>query len=114
MLPCTATEVGHPLACDGVSDDTAAIQSAIDSQRVVYLPLGAYAVNDTLRLKPDTVLIGLHPGLTRLVLPNGSPLYQGTDTPKALLESARGGVVQLRQRQAPGVGAEDGRGAEVH
>jgi hypothetical protein len=25
------------------------------------------------------------------VLPNGSPLYQGTDTPKALLESARGG-----------------------
>jgi len=76
---------------DGVSDDTAAIQSAIDSQRVVYLPLGAYAVNDTLHLKPDTVLIGLHPGLTRLVLPNGSPLYQGTGTPKALLESARGG-----------------------
>jgi hypothetical protein len=76
---------------DGVSDDTAAIQSAIDSQRVVYLPLGAYALSDTLRLKPDTVLIGLHPGLTRLVLPNGSPLYQGTGTPKALLESARGG-----------------------
>ncbi|NGZ86183.1 gluconolaconase [Duganella sp. SAP-35] len=76
---------------DGVSDDTAAIQKAIDSRRVVYLPLGFYAVNDTIRLKPDTVLISLHPGLTRLVLPNGSPLYQGTDTPKALLESARGG-----------------------
>jgi hypothetical protein len=76
---------------DGVSDDTVAIQKAIDSRRVVYLPLGFYAVNDTIRLKPDTVLIGLHPGLTRLVLPNGSPLYQGTDTPKALLESARGG-----------------------
>ncbi|WP_229257522.1 glycosyl hydrolase family 28-related protein [Duganella callida] len=76
---------------DGVSDDTAAIQKAIDSHRVVYLPLGFYAVSDTIRLKPDTVLIGLHPGLTRLVLPNGSPLYQGTDTPKALLESARGG-----------------------
>jgi hypothetical protein len=76
---------------DGVTDDTAAIQKAIDSRRVVYLPLGFYAVNDTIRLKPDTVLIALHPGLTRLVLPNGSPLYQGTDTPKALLESARGG-----------------------
>jgi hypothetical protein len=76
---------------DGVNDDTAAIQKAIDSRRVVYLPLGFYAVNDTIRLKPDTVLIGLHPGLTRLVLPNGSPKYQGTDTPKALLESARGG-----------------------
>jgi hypothetical protein len=76
---------------DGATDDTAAIQKAIDSRRVVYLPLGFYAVNDTIRLKPDTVLIALHPGLTRLVLPNGSPLYQGTDTPKALLESARGG-----------------------
>jgi hypothetical protein len=76
---------------DGVTDDTAALQKAIDSHRVVYLPLGFYAVNDTIRLKPDTVLIGLHPGLTRLVLPNGSPLYQGAGTPKALLESAKGG-----------------------
>jgi hypothetical protein len=76
---------------DGRTDDTAAIQKAIDSHRVVYLPLGFYAVNDTIRLKPDTVLIGLHPGLTQLLLPNGSPLYQGADTPKALLESARGG-----------------------
>ena len=76
---------------DGVSDDTAAIQKAIDSRRTVYLPLGIYVVNDTLRLKPDTVLIGLHPGLTQLRLPNGSPLYQGTGTPRAVIESARGG-----------------------
>jgi hypothetical protein len=76
---------------DGQTDDTAAIQKAIDSHRVVYLPLGFYAVNDTIRMKPDTVLVGLHPGLTQLLLPNGSPLYQGSDTPKALLESARGG-----------------------
>ena len=76
---------------DGVSDDTAALQKAIDSRRTVYLPLGIYVVNDTIRLKPDTVLIGLHPGLTQLRLPNGSPLYQGTGTPRAVLESARGG-----------------------
>jgi hypothetical protein len=76
---------------DGVADDTAAIQKAIDTRRVVYLPLGFYAVNDTIRMKPDTVIVGLHPGLTQLLLPNGSPLYQGADTPKALLESARGG-----------------------
>jgi hypothetical protein len=76
---------------DGVTDDTAAIQRAVDSRRVVYLPLGLYLVNDTIRLAASSALIGLHPGLTRLLLPNGSPLYQGTDTPKALLESARGG-----------------------
>jgi hypothetical protein len=76
---------------DGKADDTAAVQKAIDSSRVVYLPLGFYLVNDTIRLKPDTVLIGLHPGLTQLILPNGSPRFQGVDGPKALLESARGG-----------------------
>ncbi|HEY1149088.1 MAG TPA: glycosyl hydrolase family 28-related protein, partial [Pseudoduganella sp.] len=76
---------------DGKTDDTAALQKAIDNNRVVYLPLGFYVVNDTIRLKPDTVLVGLHPGLTQLVLPNGSPKYQGVDAPKALLESAKGG-----------------------
>jgi len=76
---------------DGTTDDTAAIQKAIDTKRVVYLPTGVYAINDTLRLKPDTILIGLHPGLTQLRIPNGSALYQGVDTPKALIESAKGG-----------------------
>jgi hypothetical protein len=76
---------------DGKTDDTAALQKAIDSSRVVYLPLGFYLVNDTIRLKPDTVLVGLHPGLTQIVLPNGSPAFQGVGSPKALLQSARGG-----------------------
>jgi len=76
---------------DGKTDDTAAVQKAIDSRRVVYLPLGFYLVNDTIRLQPDTVLVGLHPGLTQLMLPNGSPAFQGIDAPKALLESALGG-----------------------
>ena len=94
LLPATAEWAsvrGFGAKGDGVTDDTAAIQKAIDSRRVVYLPLGIYVVNDTIRLKPDTVLIALHPGLTQLRLPNGSPLYQGTDTPKAVIESARGG-----------------------
>jgi hypothetical protein len=76
---------------DGVTDDTAAVQNAIDSRRVVYLPQGFYMVQDTIRLKPDTVLVGLHPGVTQLMLPNGAPLYAGADGPKALLESAKGG-----------------------
>jgi hypothetical protein len=76
---------------DGQTDDTAALQKAIDTGRVVYLPLGFYMISDTLRLKPDTVLIGLHPGMTQLVLPNGAPAYAGAGTPKAMLESAKGG-----------------------
>jgi Pectate lyase superfamily protein len=35
---------------DGEADDTAALQRAIDSHRVVYLPLGAYKVSDTIHL----------------------------------------------------------------
>jgi len=77
---------------DAKTDDTAAIQKAIDSSRVVYLPLGFYVISDTLRMRPDTVLIGLHPGLTQLMLPNGTPAYMGVDGPKAMLESAKGGA----------------------
>lgn len=76
---------------DGQTDDTAALQKAIDSRRVVYLPLGFYIIKDTIRMRPDTVIVGLHPGLTQLVLPNGSPKYAGIDTPRAMLESAKGG-----------------------
>jgi hypothetical protein len=76
---------------DGQTDDTAAVQKAIDANRVVYLPQGFYQVNDTIRMKADTVIIGLHPGVTQLMLPNGSPAYAGVDGPKALLASAKGG-----------------------
>lgn len=76
---------------DGATDDTAALQAAIDAHRVVYLPIGWYLVSDTLRLKPDTVLIGLHPSATQIVLPDGAPAYAGVGEPKAMIETARGG-----------------------
>jgi hypothetical protein len=76
---------------DNKTDDTAAIQRAIDTRRVIYFPSGRYVVSDTLRLRPDTVLIGLHPSLTQIILPDGTPAYQGVGSPKPLIESARGG-----------------------
>ena len=76
---------------DNATDDTAAIQRAIDTHRVIYFPTGFYRVTDTLKLRPDTVLIGLHPSLTQIVLPDRTPAYQGVGAPKALVESAPGG-----------------------
>jgi hypothetical protein len=76
---------------DGATDDTAAIQQAIDGHRVVYFPIGHYVVTDTLRLKPDTVLIGLHPSRTQIVLPDNAPNYAGVGAPHALVESSKGG-----------------------
>ncbi len=76
---------------DNTADDTQAIQRAIDRNRVLYFPAGFYRVTDTLKLRPDSVLIGLHPGLTQIVLPDDLPNYRGVGSPKALIESARGG-----------------------
>ncbi len=76
---------------DDATDDTAAIQRAIDTKRIVYFPTGFYRVSDTLRLRPDSVLIGLHPSLTQIVLADDSPGYRGVGSPKALVESAKGG-----------------------
>ena len=76
---------------DGVADDTAALQKAIDGHRVIYLPTGHYLVSDTLHLRPDTVLIGLHPSVTQITLAENTPAYQGVGSAKALVESAKGG-----------------------
>lgn len=76
---------------DDATDDTAALQRAIDTHRVLYLPTGRYRVTDTLKLRADSVLIALHPSLTHLYLPDETPAYMGVGGPKALLESARGG-----------------------
>jgi hypothetical protein len=94
LLPPTtqwANVRGLGVKGDGKTDDTAALQKAIDGNRVVYLPSGFYQVSDTLKLRPDSVLIALHPNETQIVLPDNTPGYQGVGAPKALLQSADGG-----------------------
>lgn len=76
---------------DNTADDTVAIQQAIDTHRVLFFPGGFYRVTNTLKLRPDSVLIGLHPGLTQIVLAEDTPAYAGVGPAKALVESARGG-----------------------
>ena len=76
---------------DGESDDTAAIQKAIDEHATIYVPTGRYLVTDTIRLRPDTVLIGLHPSMTQFDLKDESPEFQGVGGPRALLEAPKGG-----------------------
>lgn len=76
---------------DGLTDDTAAIQKAIAEHRVIYVPMGRYVVSNTIKLRPDTVLIGLHPSMTQFDLPDGTSAFQGPGAPKALLEAPQGG-----------------------
>ncbi len=76
---------------DGTTDDTAALQQAIKAHRVLYFPSGHYVVRDTLTLKPETVLIALHPTLTQIDLLDETPGYQGVGPPKAVLFAPPGG-----------------------
>ncbi len=76
---------------DNTTDDTAALQAAIDQYEVLYIPQGWYRVTDTLKLKENTKLIGLNPISTQLVLPDNAEAFGGPGPAKALIESGRGG-----------------------
>lgn len=57
------TEAPFHAAGDGVTDDTGALQAAIeaagDSGRIVYLPAGTYLVSDTLAPPPDVFFLNI-------------------------------------------------------
>ncbi len=93
-LPPTSEWVNvHSLGVkgDGTADDTDAIRNAIASHRVLYFPSGHYVVSDSIQLKPDTALIGLHPTLTQFDLLDSTPGYQDVGSPKAVLYAPSGG-----------------------
>ncbi|HSZ62123.1 MAG TPA: glycosyl hydrolase family 28-related protein [Terriglobales bacterium] len=79
-------------AGDGVTDDTEALRKAIAQHRAIYFPSGQYRVTDTVSLRTDTVLIGLQPSVTRILLADSTPAFQGIGSPKPLLETPRGGT----------------------
>jgi hypothetical protein len=76
---------------DGTKDDTAAIRKAIDGHRVLYFPSGHYLVSDTLTLKADTVLIGLHPTMTQFDLADDAAAFRGVGSARAVIFAPQGG-----------------------
>src|SRR6202167_3911198 len=77
---------------DGTTDDTDALRKTIAQYRAIYLPSAQYRVTDTITLRPDTVLIGLHPSVTRILLADSTPAFQGVGGPKPLLETPANGT----------------------
>ncbi len=77
---------------DGESDDTAALQAAIAKHRTLYFPTGWYNVSETLTLRSESVLIGLHPLAAVINLPDNSPAFQGAGEPQAVIEAPPGGT----------------------
>jgi hypothetical protein len=77
---------------DGVTDDTAVFRKAIAEHRAIYLPSGYYVISDTLTLRPDTVLIGLHPLATQIDLLDKTEAFQGVGPPRPMIEAPKGGT----------------------
>lgn len=77
---------------DGETDDTQALQKAIAEHATLYFPEGSYRISETLKLKPNTVLIGLHPMATNIALKEDAPAFGGFGSPKAMVESSEGGT----------------------
>ncbi|MGK9477798.1 glycosyl hydrolase family 28-related protein [Melioribacter sp. OK-6-Me] len=76
---------------NGIDDDTEIIKEAISKYDVIYFPSGRYKVKETIQLKNNTVLIGLNPITTQIVLEEKSPEFNREGSPIALVETSKGG-----------------------
>jgi hypothetical protein len=77
---------------DGVNDNTKVIQDAIEKYSTIYIPQGLYRISETIKLKPNTVLIGLHPVATQFVLAENTEVFSGFGSPKPMIEAPQGGT----------------------
>ena len=94
VLPSMSAWVNvHTLGAkgDGGTDDTAALQHAIDEHAVLYFPSGFYRLTGSLHLRADSVLIGLHPFATQLILHDHEEHFQGEGAAIPLLVAPKGG-----------------------
>lgn len=75
----------------GAVDDTEALQKAIDEHPVLFFPAGQYHVHSSLKLRADSVLIGLNPDTTAIGLINGSADFAGEGEPIGVIAAPSGG-----------------------
>ncbi len=76
---------------DGQTDNTEVFRKAIAEHDVIFMPQGLYKVSGTLELRPETILIGMSPVSTRIVLAANTPAFSGFGEPVPLLVTPRGG-----------------------
>lgn len=79
-------------AGDGRADDGPAFAAAISKSKAIFLPAGRYRVTDTVRLRPDTVLIGLNPITTQVGIDDAAPAFTGGGDFKAVIDAPSGGT----------------------
>lgn len=75
---------------DGITDCTGILEKAIANHDVIYFPIGKYLVSNTLELGDNTILIGLHPSRTQLVLNEDTPGFMDADNARPLILASKG------------------------
>ncbi|MDX9881161.1 MAG: glycosyl hydrolase family 28-related protein [Prolixibacteraceae bacterium] len=70
---------------DGITDCTQIFKQAIKEFKVIYLPMGQFLISETLELRDSTVIIGLHPAMTRFVLKNDTPGFTDSINGRSVL-----------------------------
>ncbi len=76
---------------DDSTDNTDVLQKAIDEHRVIYIPQGWYRITRPVKLKANTVMIGLSPIATQLIIHDNTPAFSGFGSPVPMLEVPGGG-----------------------
>ena len=94
------------------ADDTAALQAAIDQHPFLYFPSGAYRVTNCLRLKSDTVLIGLNPGTTQITMTASPDSFAPEGDPIGVIIAPHGGS-NIVCSISVGAGPRNSRGSAV-
>ena len=77
---------------DGITDETAILQGAIDQYQTIYLPTGRYRVTETITMRSDTVLIGISPISTQIIITDKTSAFNCPGAPKPLLLAPQGGT----------------------
>ena len=76
---------------DGMTDDTKIFEEAIAQHKNIYVPQGWYHITGTLKMRPGTALIGLHPMGTQFIINESEPAFSGFGGPVPIVESSEGG-----------------------
>jgi hypothetical protein len=75
-------------AGDGVTDDTAALQRAIDEKEILFFPKGVYRISRTLLLRPRTKLIGISEQYSIIAATIDAPFFSHVNDQKPLIATA--------------------------
>jgi hypothetical protein len=96
----------------GNVDDTDALQKAVNDHPVLFFPAGTYHVRSSLKLRPDSVLIGLNPNTTAIGLIDGSADFAGEGDPIGVVSAPSGGK-NIIVSMGVGTGTSNPRAAAV-